>query len=137
MLLPPKFNLGAFPPSENTAPAGAAVAAGCVPKLKQAGCAVVAGVLKEKSPAGWLLAGVCAAVPKLKPPEAAEVKKEKPVVAVVAAAVFGVPKVKPPPAAPDPKLNWFMAVGGRSDGNSLPPPPVPALRGCPPSRGAC
>lgn len=85
-----------------------AAAAGA-PKLKLAGCAAVPGVLKEKSPAGWLLAGVWAALPKLKPPEAAGVEKEKPVVAVVA-AVFGVPKVKPPPAAPDPRLNWFMAA---------------------------
>lgn len=80
-----------------------------VPKLKLAGCAAVPGVLKEKRPAGWLLAGVWAALPKLKPPEAAGVEKEKPVVAVVV-AVFGVPKAKPPPAAPDPKLNWFMAA---------------------------
>lgn len=99
--------MGAFPPSGNTLAAG--VAAAGVPKLKPAGCAVVAGVLKEKSAAGWLLAGVCAALPKLKPPAGAGVK-EKPA-AVVVVAVFGVPNVKPPPppAEAEPKLNWFMA----------------------------
>lgn len=86
-----------------------------VPKLKLAGCAAAPGLLKEKSPAGWLPAGAWAALPKLKPPEAAGAEKEKPVVAVVA-AVFGVPRVKPPPAAPDPKLNWFMAAALREEG---------------------
>lgn len=121
-----------------------------VPKLKLAGCAAAPGLLKEKSPAGWLPAGAWAALPKLKPPEAAGVEKEKPVVAVVA-AVFGVPRVKPPPAAPDPKLNWFMAAaalreegrppsgdpGAGGDGGG-PAPAAPRLRRTadPPTRSA-
>lgn len=77
-------------------------------------------MLKEKGPAGWLLAGGWAAPPKLKPPWAPGAENEKPVVAVVA-AVFGVPNVKLPPAAPDPKLNWLMAAAGTGTGTGTGP----------------
>lgn len=51
-VLAPKFTFGVFAPSGKAAAAGAAGAALAEPKLKPEGCAVVPGLLKEKSPAG-------------------------------------------------------------------------------------
>lgn len=134
--LPPSFHLSLPPsipppgpgshPSGKAAAAGAAGAAPAEPKLKPEGCAAAAGLLKEKSPAGWAPLAAGAALPKLKPPEevAAGAEKEKPAVAaVVVAAGRAAPRLKAPPGAAAPKLNWLMArrrrgpsSGGRGGG---------------------
>lgn len=103
MPLLPKFNFGTLPPNENTVPAGAAVDVAGDPKLNPEACADVAGVARENRPVDWVLAGVCAGVPKLNPVPLPGVKEYA--VGAVVAAVFGVPKLNPPPAEPDPKLN--------------------------------